>query len=287
MLKNLDCKPKGCKPKPRNCKPKDCKPPKERIVDFLHSRTKLILACCVLFIIIGGGILATRAYTWQEPNSAWLPTSTTPPQGNVNNPVNTGPSDQTKTGGLTIGSITQSPGRTTYLWAANSNQNQALMFAGWGVAHGGIYWKGATSTFTLDTGNDADSSHVYGNANLNVTGDVKGTRLCIGTDCRDTWPSGTVATYNNLPAGAIAGDCHAAYKWASSNCYLTLDEHTAIAPGSLLATVYGQYGVTTYECGCAAGWAIRYVNNSGVPHGCGTTYGADPGRYIDAYCIKQ
>lgn len=63
-------------------------------------------------------------------------------------------------------------GRTTYLWGAGSNQNQALMFAGWGVAHGGIYWRGDTRTFTLNTGNDADNLGQYGNANFVVTGNV-------------------------------------------------------------------------------------------------------------------
>lgn len=69
------------------------------------------------------------------------------------------------------GDIRQS-GRTTYLYGANSNENQALMFAGWGVAHGGIYWRGDSRTFTLNTGDYADNPGQYGNANLVVTGNV-------------------------------------------------------------------------------------------------------------------
>jgi hypothetical protein len=69
------------------------------------------------------------------------------------------------------GNIRQS-GRTTYLYGANSNENQALMFAGWGVAHGGIYWRGDSRTFTINTGDFADNPGHYGNANLAVTGNV-------------------------------------------------------------------------------------------------------------------
>ncbi|MGN6490409.1 MAG: hypothetical protein ACTHLE_00320 [Agriterribacter sp.] len=68
------------------------------------------------------------------------------------------------------GEIMQQSARTTYLWGANSNENQALMFAGWGVAHGGIYWRGDAKTFTLNTGDRADSPGQYGKANLAVTG---------------------------------------------------------------------------------------------------------------------
>jgi hypothetical protein len=69
------------------------------------------------------------------------------------------------------GNIRQS-GRTTYLFGANSSENQALMFAGWGVAHGGIYWRGDSRTFTINTGDYADNSGQYGNANLAVTGNL-------------------------------------------------------------------------------------------------------------------
>lgn len=63
-------------------------------------------------------------------------------------------------------------GRTTFLWGANGTQNQALMFAGWGNAHGGIYWRGDSRTFTITTGDNADNVGNYGKANLNITGNL-------------------------------------------------------------------------------------------------------------------
>ena len=70
-----------------------------------------------------------------------------------------------------VGEIRQS-GRNLWLWGASANQNQAIMFSGWGVAHGGLYWRGDTKTFTLQTGDDADYVGNYGPVNLVVTGNV-------------------------------------------------------------------------------------------------------------------
>lgn len=63
-------------------------------------------------------------------------------------------------------------GKTTYLWGAGSNEYQALMFAGWGVAHGGLFWKGQSKTFMLNTGNDNTDPGAYGSANLQISGDL-------------------------------------------------------------------------------------------------------------------
>ncbi len=92
-------------------------------------------------------------------------------------------------------------GRNLYLMGANADQNQGILFAGWGVAHGRLNWRGNTHTFTLDTGDDADDTDgAYGNANLyvsgkvgigrqpstelDVAGTVNATKYCIGpSDC--------------------------------------------------------------------------------------------------------
>ena len=90
---------------------------------------------------------------------------------------------------------------TTYLWGASSNQNQALMFAGWGVAHGGIFWKGDTRTFTVSTGNNNTSLGHYGDANLLVTGNIHTNgKVGIGT----TSPNHLLEIYSsNVPTLAI------------------------------------------------------------------------------------
>lgn len=113
------------------------------------------------------------------------------------------------------GDIRQS-GRTTYLFGANANENQALMFSGWGAAHGGIYWRGDSKTFTINTGDNADNAGRYGNANLVVTGNVgigasntQGYKLAVNGDAIFTkvkvkqygsWPDYVFHPSYKLPA---------------------------------------------------------------------------------------
>lgn len=78
------------------------------------------------------------------------------------------------------------------------------MFAGWGIAHGGIYWRGDSRTFTINTGDNADNPGQYGNANLVVTGnvgigttDTKGYKLAVNGDAIFT--KAKVKQYANWP----------------------------------------------------------------------------------------
>jgi len=72
---------------------------------------------------------------------------------------------------LMNGTIT-TKSRMLDLSGASGYQNNAIIFRGWGAAHGGLYWRGDTKTFTFDTGENADLQNNYGNANLVVTGKV-------------------------------------------------------------------------------------------------------------------
>jgi len=79
-------------------------------------------------------------------------------------------------GDLNIPGNIATNGTTTMLWGAQASQYQSLLFAGWGIAHGGIFWKGADRSFTMSTGdyiNGAGTVHNYGDITLNVEGVVK------------------------------------------------------------------------------------------------------------------
>lgn len=99
MPKKINCKPKpGCGPK-TVCKP-TCKP-KGETSNFFRSRSRFFLALCALFIVIGGGVLATQA--WTDPSTLGYSIVDGVPTGNVSGLLNTSTTTQGKLGNLGIG----------------------------------------------------------------------------------------------------------------------------------------------------------------------------------------
>ena len=98
MAKKINCKPKpGCGPK-TVCKP-TCKP-KDGAAGNSRSRIRLFLTLCALFVIVGGGVLATHA--WTDPGSLGYTIQNGVPTGNVSGLLNTSSDAQTKAGTLTL-----------------------------------------------------------------------------------------------------------------------------------------------------------------------------------------
>lgn len=95
--------------------------------------------------------------------NAWTPPPTDPPASNIGAPINTGSVGQTKVGGVMLNCGT----------GVNCTPNGTS----------------ATNGLLVPNGNVGIGTMVP-STKLDVVGDVKGTRLCIGDDCRDAWPSG-------------------------------------------------------------------------------------------------
>ncbi|MCG2694868.1 tail fiber domain-containing protein [Candidatus Parcubacteria bacterium] len=109
---------------------------------------------------------------------AWTPAPPAPPAGNVGAPINVGNTGQFKQGNLIL--------NTGGTWA------NGLI-----VARGNVGIGTAVPTEKLD-----------------VVGNIKGTQLCIGNDCRNAWPtgvggitgSGTVGYIPKWTGGTALGD---------------------------------------------------------------------------------
>ncbi|HBT81860.1 hypothetical protein A3B26_02940 [Candidatus Giovannonibacteria bacterium RIFCSPLOWO2_01_FULL_48_47] len=102
--------------------------------------------------VLGGVLLALQVVAFSEPTQ-------TPPGGNVPAPINVGSAQQTKSGGLTVGSL--------------ASLGSAFL---------------ATNSGNVGVGTVSPSQK------LDVAGYVRGaTGLCIGGDCRTSWPGSKAA----------------------------------------------------------------------------------------------
>lgn len=123
-------------------------------------KTQKEISYWVAMLLIGFtlGIGAHQVGAWTEPMLA-------PPGGNLGAPINTGGSDQVKSGGFAV--------------------------------NGGLF---------LVPNGQVGIGTVSPTQKLDVAGNVKGSQLCIGNDCRGSWPSGgvtSVGTNNGLTGGPI------------------------------------------------------------------------------------
>ena len=146
--------------------------------------TSGVLAVCFL---MGYIVLA-----WTEPTQA-------PPGGNVPTPLNTGNVGQSKEGGL----ILNTGGAAMGLIVQSGK-------VGIGLSDVGIYKMGVGGHLYVG-GNVAING-----GDLNVAGDVKGNRLCIGDDCRTSWPVSTAPNLQCPPKRVMVDETSANWdEWAS------------------------------------------------------------------------
>lgn len=110
----------------------------------------------------------------------WSAPTASPPNSNAYAPLNTSPAAQIKTGGL-------------------------LLNTG-GAINGLIVQRGNVGIGTTSP-----------TTKLDVVGDVKGTGLCIGADCRTSWPTGGFSTCRTISRGGSAS-CAAGETMTGASC---------------------------------------------------------------------
>ena len=142
--------------------------------------------------------------------ASWDEPGSVPPTGNVPAPLNVSNNPQIKSGSLRLGGLTV--------------DNDTLL---------------ATSAGNVGIGTTSPSQK------LDVDGYIKGrTGLCIGNDCRSSWPSG---------GGGVTS--------LSAGTGITLNPNPITSTGTISAnTTYLQRRVTGT---CAAGSSIRVINANG------------------------
>ncbi len=175
----------------------------------------LVFSTVILSLVLALGV--NLVFAWTDP-------SANPPSGNVDVPINTGSTAQTKTGSFTANGWSLQNNyfyddnelviRATDEWLRlnqNSNFSNGIYTplkmrsdggfnvdgntvidsnAGWHRTYGNTGWYNGTyggGWYMIDS----TWVRVYNNKDVYTAGRIRAdTSLCIGTDCRSSWPSG-------------------------------------------------------------------------------------------------
>jgi len=230
----------------------------------------LILGVLAMSILVGYFVLA-----WTGPGS-------TPPGGNVSAPLNVSVNAQSKEGALVIGT---NSGLTTGLIV-----QYGKVGIGTTEPDTKLHVIGAVCAEASDTGCAPTS------------GDVRGTRLCIGSDCKNAWPAGGVTsvglampteyTVTNSPVTS-SGTLTAAWNSQTANKVLAAPSGSSGTPSfrALTATDIpsldaGKITTGTFadaRIASAATWNTAYTHSQATTNVHGLTFTAEgSGGGLDA-----
>lgn len=188
---------------------------------------------------------SVSAQGWVEPGS-------TPPADNALAPINVSSSDQVKSGGISIGSLSVTGAATISGGLTVPGLNALRMTGG---THGSIWRNSGSNTYLLLTAS-GDQNGAYNTLRPftvnNATGDVTmgetltvSGSMCLGGVCKSAWPAGGTTITS---------------KTCSNNQYVTAVSSSGTVTCEALDSAYVQRRVSS---SCGSGQAIRAISSSG------------------------
>jgi len=181
--------------------------------------------------------------------SAWTGPTQAPPNGNTSEPINISGSSQYKTGAFGVGGIFHGYSNAIFdgsvqassiqVYVPNVDSRSGLIIRN-PNGFAAIYSNGALGNglgfYVNSDENPANArmviNGVSGNvgigttnpdAKLDVNGymratTVAGTTVCIGSDCRTSWPTGEVNRFGGIYTVTYAGNCYAGNPLQNNEC---------------------------------------------------------------------
>jgi len=269
---------------------------------FYSNLSKTIALCLGVFVtsfLFGYLVLA-----WVEPTQA--PPGCTPGTPGCDVPLNTGPTGQSKKGGL----ILNTGGAATGLIVVGEKTNPVA-----GACPVGYDWYDYNNNGVKDSG-ECQRTLFYGkstgNVGIGTTGpgyklDVQGgdiyssgyvrggTGLCIGADCKTSWPAGgggtvtNIATSSPLTGGPITTTGTIGITQASSttNGYLSSTDWNTFNNKLSTASDYGRSGVSTTLYEGTTALSSKYLGISAQAADSAKLNGQSASYYLDTSATAQ
>ncbi len=155
-------------------------------------------------------------FSFNIASAVWTAPTSVPPGNNTQPPINVGMVDQTKLGGITANKFCLPSGSCT--GAGTTLDKWPWTFVGGNIvnSNSGLVVKidgtfclnnqcstGLGLDYILGVNPSTNKSMTVGN--VTATGDVKGSRLCIGNACYGSWPAGPVGPQGPIGPTGLRG----------------------------------------------------------------------------------